>query len=282
MIKLDSDLLAIALHEPGDGFYRGTRFDRSGVFDSLLFKGVEMCGRWFTAYDPFMHDAVCGPAEEFSPVFLAGGILKIGVGLLSGDAGTYDRFKLYPVLDAGEWSVRQDGGSVLFRHRLDGYYDYAKEVALTGPASFRISHSLCAGIPLDTEVYNHNFFTFGKLAIGPGRALSLPFSPCGSWRAEYDSVGFVPSGIRFSRVLSEGESVWCGGIMARGQDITPYSFRLSQDGISVHASADVPLAHMVFWANHRIACPEPYNSISAPAGETLRWTVSYRIEDDES
>ena len=64
---LSNDTLKAVLHEPLDGFYRGTRFDRSGVFDSISFKSVEIAGRWFSAYNPYMHDAVCGPAEEFSP-----------------------------------------------------------------------------------------------------------------------------------------------------------------------------------------------------------------------
>ena len=60
--------MTLELHHPLDGYYQGTRFDRSGVFKSLVFKGVEMCGEWFQKYSPTMHDAVLGPAEEFSPV----------------------------------------------------------------------------------------------------------------------------------------------------------------------------------------------------------------------
>ena len=47
MIELSSKDLKLVLHHPEDGFYQGTRFDRSGVFDSILFHGVEMAGRWF-------------------------------------------------------------------------------------------------------------------------------------------------------------------------------------------------------------------------------------------
>ena len=75
------------MHEPLDGFYQGTRFDRSGVFGSVSFGGVEFCAPWYERYDPLMHDAVLGPAEEFSPIFLPApssprAVLKIGVGLL--------------------------------------------------------------------------------------------------------------------------------------------------------------------------------------------------------
>ena len=280
MLKLESELLQVSLHTPGDGFYMGTRFDGSGVFDSLLFKGIEMCGRWFTDYDPKMHDAVCGPAEEFSPVFMPDGILKIGVGMLKGDDAPYDRFKLYPVVDPGAWTVEEGPAFVRFRHRLDGLYDYSKDIALTGPASFRISHSLTPQIALDTEVYNHNFFTFGKLYVSPSRLLQFPFAPAGNWRAQYSSVGFTGNGILFNRNLEEAESVYCGDLHQTGQDGLPYSFTLKDDGLAVCVCADVPSTHMVFWANHRIACPEPYNRILAAPGETFRWSISYRIQDE--
>jgi len=71
MISLHNGDLDVLLHEPSDGYYQGTRFDRSGVFGGIRFRGVELCDQWFERYDPFMHDAVLGPAEEFTPQFLS-------------------------------------------------------------------------------------------------------------------------------------------------------------------------------------------------------------------
>lgn len=282
MLKLESDCLILSLHEPGDGFYRCTRFDASGVFDSIRFRGTELCDRWFRRYDPFMHDAVCGPAEEFSPFFLDGQILKIGVGILDPLEGPYDRFRLYPVLQAGERELDVKDGSVTFRHMLDGYYDYVKSIEVTGPDSFDIRHELLAQIALRSEVYNHNFFTLGKLSTGESRSLAFPFRPACTWRAQYDSVMLTGGGIQFGRTLLPGESVYSGDIHEEGREGMPYDFCLCEGGLKVHVKADVHATHMVFWANDRIACPEPYNSLVAAPGETLRWTVSYRILDDES
>src|SRR5262249_48554211 len=47
------------------GYYRGTRFDWSGVIHSLRFQGHEYFGPWFERYDPKTHDAITGPVEEF-------------------------------------------------------------------------------------------------------------------------------------------------------------------------------------------------------------------------
>ena len=283
MIELSSKDLKLVLHHPEDGFYQGTRFDRSGVFDSIFFHGVEMAGRWFERYDPHMHDAVCGPAEEFTPSSsgLSRGSLKIGVGLLDTGSDPYDRFRLYPVINSGKWSVEAGDMSVAFRHILDGIYDYRKEIILTGDNSFEIRHALASDIPLEGEVYNHNFFTMGCMVTGPSRLIDFPFRPAGTWRAVYDSVGFTPSGIRFSRELIPGESVFTGDIHEDGAQGMPYEMVLREKDLSVQISGDVPVTHTVMWANHRIACLEPYNAFRSAPGRPFRWTIRYSLRNDK-
>lgn len=272
--------LAIGLHDPADGFYMGTRFDRGGVFDSVEYEGVQMCGRWFSRYDPYMHDAVCGPSEEFTPVGFDQAcpgetFIKVGVGLLRRpDSAPYDRFRLYEVVDPGRWEVSSAPGSVVFEHRLDNVYVYRKEIVMHGSGCFQIRHTFEAADPaLSGQVYNHNFWTFGRFEVGPRRLLDFPFEPDGNWRQEYDSVRLAPAGIRFSRVLGEGESVYMGDLHRKGADGMPYSILLSDSDIAVDIKGDVPVLHTVFWANHRVACPEPYNAFYPGC----TWTVTYRI-----
>lgn len=280
MLRLENEGLCVALHEPQDGFYRGTRFDRSGVFDSVAYNGMELADRWFSRYDPYMHDAVCGPAEEFTQIGFeqaAQGetFLKIGVGLLNRpDDAPYDRFRLYEIADPGEWTVKSDKDVAVFRHRLSGYCEYVKEIVLTGPDTMEIRHSLeSLGASLHGEVYNHNFWTLGRLATGPLRYLDFPFKPDGKWRAEYDNVALTASGIRFARLLAEGESVYMGDLHEAGAEGSPYEMSVREGSVGVQISGDVPVTHTVFWANHRVACLEPYNSFTAP----FRWTVRYRF-----
>ena len=265
--------MTLELHQPCDGFYKGTRFDRSGIFRSLVYNGVEWCGPWFTHYDPYMHDAVQGPAEEFSPIELDGLWLKPGVGLLRQDGQPYDRFKLYEIADPGLWEA--DG--MRFRHLLEGFYDYRKEIVVTGEDSFEIRHSLHTFVQMKGDVYNHNFFTMGKMAVTELRAIDFPFTPEGDWRAEYDCVGFTRSGIRFSRALREGESVYTGNIHKAGEEGMPYELSLREGQLSVHIKGDVPVVKTVMWANHRIACAEPYNLIGLAPGETFNWNIKYSL-----
>ena len=292
MYQLVSESLQLSLHAPGDGFYEGTRFDRGGVFASLLFRGVEMAGPWFSAYSPTMHDAVQGPAEEFSAIGFdeaapGESFVKIGVGLLRRpDDAPYDRFRLYEIVDAGSWEVVSGADRISFRHVLEGWYEYEKKIVLTGESSFEIRHALHGLVPLEGDVYNHNFFTFGKMAVGPTRQMDFPFQPVGDWRAVYDSVGFTDSGIRFSRQLAEGESVYTGNLHESGRDGMPYELTIreaaaechypaSPGNLSVHITGDVPVTHTVLWANHRIACLEPYNAFRTAPGSPCRWTVRY-------
>ena len=269
--------MRLELHHPLDGYYEGTRFDRSGVFKSLVFRGMELCAPWFEKYSSTNHDAVLGPAEEFSLMDAGACWLKPGVGLLAPDSAPYDRFKLYPVIDPGRWDVEEREGATCFHHTLDGYYAYTKEIRTVSDFSYEIGHELKVLIPWSGTVYNHNFFTMGKTETGPSRIIDFPFRPAGTWRTAYDSVTFTDAGIRFSRTLRKGESVYAGDIHRAGETGMPYDITLGEGPLSIHVQGDLPVTHTVFWANHRIACVEPYNLLKAAPGETLRWTVRYHL-----
>ena len=304
-ITISNESLKMTLHVPdgAKGYYRGTRFDWAGVFESIEYRGCNYAEPWFESYSPTMHDAVCGPAEEFGPIGFdeaapGGRFLKIGVGMLERmDDGPYDRFRLHPIAEAGERTVSQSEDSVIFTHRLEspsGYgYEYSKEIHITGKDSFRISHSLknIGTIGLRTDVYNHNFFTLGLLETGPGRTLDFPFSPDGDWRAEYSEVGFSDKGIRFTRTLREGESVFTGNLHQAAPApsgcipailepvCSPNAFELceSATGRGVVASCSEPMTRAVFWANHRIACIEPYIDVSLELGHEFRFHIDYKL-----
>ena len=121
-------------------YYRGTRFDRTGIILDLESGGHRYVQPWQRRYDPYSHDAVSGPAEEFflekigqsgetGPAdgvtqpqrsedgrslgrsLLAGdGFVKIGVGLLRREDRPYDRFHLYEILDPGRLTVSLETG----------------------------------------------------------------------------------------------------------------------------------------------------------------------------
>ncbi len=294
MLTIKNDTLKITLHAPdsGKGYYRGTRFDWAGVFESIEYRGCNYAEQWFENYSPVAHDAVCGPAEEFSPIGLdevqAGGpFLKIGVGMLEKMDGEYDRFRLHKVLNPGRRTMCVTDDTIVQGHILEseqGYaYEYFKETVLTGPDSFRISHKLknTGRKELKGDVYNHNFFTLGLLETGESRHLDFPFKPEGDWRAEYSEVGFTGSGIRFTRTLQKGESVFTGNLheTGKGQEGSPNAFVLSdeQTGRGVRCRCVLPMTKAVFWSNHRVACIEPYVDFCIGPGCSFEFDIEYEL-----
>lgn len=272
-----------------DGYYRGTRFDHSGIFRKIVFNGFVLADEWFDKYNPYMHDAVCGASEEFDQsgyneaapgeVFL-----KPGVGLLlKEDEAPYDHFKLYKVSDAGRWTISNDADSVTFVHVLEcnGWgYVYEKKVRLIDGNTFEIIHSLrnTGTRTIQGQTYNHNFFTFGECRPGPEIEIDFPFAPCGKWRAEYDSVTLSEKGIRYLRPLQQGESVFMGNLMP--VDCTPAEgkvYAMSASGHCVTMEADKAFDHIVFWSNHRVGCIEPFVPYCIEPGKTFAWSYRYSI-----
>ena len=81
--------------------------------------------------------------------------------------------------------------------------------------------------------------------------------------------------MRFLRKLNAGESVFTGNIHAVGHAGMPYDLTLSEAGLSLHITGNVPVTRTVLWSNHRIACPEPYNTFHAIPGKPFSWTLRY-------
>src|SRR6478672_9526720 len=128
------------------GYYRGSRFDWSGVIESLNYKGHKYFGQWFEHYSPTQHDAIMGPVEEFRSEDGAigydeakpgGYFMKIGVGILQKpDDAEYNFARPYRIVTGGKRVVRPEADRVVFLHELsdgNGYgYAYKKVIRLAG------------------------------------------------------------------------------------------------------------------------------------------------------
>ena len=217
----------VCLPDAECGYYRGTRFDWSGVVRDLRSRGHRYVSEWQPRHDSLRHDGLTGPADEFTQIGYEQArpgqeFLKIGVGTLRRFSDQpYDRFRLYEIAEPGIREVTAERDRVEFRHRLlsDEYgYDYRKTLRLTDAPGLRIEYTLknLGPAPLTGHVYNHNFFTPDRMATGPDTSIHFPFRPEGTWREAYDSVALTPDGIAFSRPLNPGESVFMGDL--HGQD----------------------------------------------------------------
>jgi hypothetical protein len=65
-VKISNGLVTakVLIPDPEKGYYRGTRFDWSGVISSLRYKGHEYFGSWTDTAEQY--NEIVGPAESFT------------------------------------------------------------------------------------------------------------------------------------------------------------------------------------------------------------------------
>lgn len=67
-LELDNGEIQVSIYLPdaSRGYYRGTRFDWSGIIERVDYRGHRFYSPLHTDHDPMGHDAISGPAEEFA------------------------------------------------------------------------------------------------------------------------------------------------------------------------------------------------------------------------
>ena len=276
------------------GYYRGTRFDWSGVIPSLRYKGHEYFGQWFERYDPKTHDAIAGPVEEFlthdaglgyQDAKPGGSFIRIGVGVVrKPDESAYQRFKTYEILDPGRRSVSKGPDWIEFTHELSsdaGYaYIYKKTVRLAKDKPvLTLEHSLrnTGRRTIEASVYDHNFFVIDGQPTGPESVVRFPFEARAT--KSLQDLAEVRSGqLVYLKELAKGQSVFTEleGFGSTAQD---YDIRLENKtaGAGVRITGDRPIAKLVFWSIRTTFCPEPYIDLKIEPGSESAWKISYEF-----
>jgi hypothetical protein len=291
--EIGNGLLHARLYLPDaeKGYYRGTRFDWSGVIPSLEYKGHSYCEQWFPEYAPTINDAIIGPVESFTPLGYkdaapGGTFVQIGAGALTRtDGSPYSPFKYYQVLNPGVWKIKRSKTSITFRHQLNDTaysYDYTKIVALTkGKPELVLAHSLknTGKKTIETDVFDHNFFLIDSSSTAPGLVLKFPFTLTSEEeRGLNDRTAIEGDSIRVLRSFTGKESVYAV-LHGYGDQAADYDIKLENHitGAGLRIRADRPLSRLVYWGNPRILCPEPYIHVKVQQGETFTWTIRYEF-----
>ncbi|NEU69956.1 hypothetical protein [Spirosoma agri] len=296
---LSNGLIQTTLYLPdaSQGYYQGTRFDWSGAFKNLTYKGHSFIEPWFDNYDPKLHDAISGPVEEFTPLGYTDAkpgdtFVKIGVGTLrKPDDKAYAFAKYYDIVNQGTWNVKQHKDrkatvAVDFTHELTdptGYgYRYTKTVRLTkGKPELVLEHRLTntGQLPIETSTYDHNFFIIDKQPTGPTVVTRFPFEVTAEGKG-FGSV-ILPQGnhLVYARELAKKEQVFSAGLNGFGPTATDYDIRIENQktGAGVHITGDQPLQKLVYWACATTSCPEPYIHLMAAPGQEIKWTIKYEF-----
>jgi hypothetical protein len=299
-VQLRNGLIAarIYLIDSDKGFYRGTRFDQSGVIGSLTFGGQNFYGPWFDRVSPEVMDymftpdgivggldsAISGPVEEFAPVGYeeaapGGNFLKIGVGMLrKPDSKPYDHYHLYDIADAGRRGVRVTKSGITFSQDIAGAVRYVKALRLVpGKPEMRIEHVLTniGSKPISTTVYDHNF-----LPLAPGNqdiAVTFPFSITPDPAPDPGMVRIDGNRFAYARPLKDKDTA-SFHIAGFGDASRDYDIKVenTKTGAGVRITADQPLIRMNIWSIRSVMAVEPYIDIVLPPGATKRWVYIYR------
>jgi hypothetical protein len=282
----------IYLPDAQSGYYRGTRFDWSGVIASLKWNGHEYFGQWFDRYDPKIHDAITGPVEEFLTGESGLGyveakpgenFVRIGVGAVrKPDEPAYRRFETYEIVDPGQWTVHKSSDKIEFVHELGdtaGYaYIYRKTLRLAKD-SLVLEHRLknTGKKSIATSVYNHNFFTMDRQPTGPDFVVRFPFVPRAA-RPLNDLAAIRGNDANFLREFVKGQTVFTE-VEGFGATAKDYDFRIEnrKTGAGVRITGDRPLQKVYFWSAHLTTCPEPYIDVSVEPGKESTWRITYQF-----
>ena len=298
-LKITNGLITAKIYPPDSekGFYRGTRFDQSGVIGSLAIEGRNFYGPWFDRVSPEVADyvftpdgivggpdsSIAGPVEEFAPIGFdeaqpGGTFMKIGVGLLrKPDAKPYDHYRLYDIADAGLRSVLTAKDSVTFTEDVARGFRYVKTLRLVpGKPQLQIEHVLTnkSGKPISTDVYDHNF-----LVLKPGNqglVATFPFPITPDNPPDAGVVRMEAKRFTYLQPLT-GNQVVSFHLAGFGRDRRDYDISVddTNTGAGVRIVGDQPLSQLNVWSIRSVMAVDPYIAIELAPGATKRWSYTY-------
>src|SRR5215831_5213691 len=239
------------LPDPQNGFYKGARFDWSGIINSVEFAGHTFYGQWFSRIDPTVRDvsykdddilvsvntSAMGPAEEFqTPLGYdnaqeGDSFVKIGVGVLKKrDDTRYAFANVYDIVDHGKWTVNQTANSVEFTQELNdnatGYaYLYRKTIRLAADKpEMVIEHSLknTGKLPIKSVLYNHNFTLFDHLPTD-AITVTVPYEIKSTRLPEANAAVITGNHFAYAKPVENTDRV-TGGLQGFGPTASDYDF----------------------------------------------------------
>ncbi len=277
------------------GYYRGTRFDWSGIAYSLEFQGHQYFGEWRSTRIPESSSDITGPVNGYLKPGLGYDsalpgeeFVRIGVGALEKpDETEYRTFETYKIVDNGKWSVAKGNDWIEFTHELNrpsGWgYVYKKRIVLTSDKpGFEIQYSLTntGNKTIETDQFNHNFFVIDNTTPSPDFSVEFRFDckPDNDPKnLEEHNVITEKNQIVFREKVQEND-VWLS-LNGFSEDIKDNWFKVvnkkTKAGIS--AQGDTPLSKLIFWAFNKPLSPETFLNINVKPGKVMLWNTKYSV-----
>ena len=286
-------------HDAENGFYRGARFDRTSVIADWKYAGHTVFHAWKDKHDPTNSDDITGPCEEFrgelgyDEAKVGATFVKIGVGeLTKPEEKEYSFYRNYAGNANGRRSMRADNNSTVMQmHGISaksGYgYRLERKVETTDgvdSAGLRFTNTLMntGTKPINTRVYNHNFFNVDHDAVGPNYALEFK-TPVKAFEPKERFAELVKINDRtleFQAPLDKG-SIYTE---LKGTGEGGYRFTLvhKPSKLRLTVSSDQPTSMFMLWGIGTTLCPEPYfDIVDLQPGKTHAWTTNYRLTKEK-
>jgi hypothetical protein len=288
--------LTVLLPDAEKGYYRGTRFDWSGLILRATYKRHTFFEPWKTTHDPKNHDDVAGPAEEYGmqvPIGFqearpGGTFLKIGVGELEkNDQPEFQFWHTYKIVRPGTWQIKSGADWMEFQQEVrskDGWgYHYTKRIELRkDQPAFVIEHRLknTGSRAFASNHYCHNFIMIDGRPIDAQYQLGLPFAARAKSEADLKGAAkVVGNKVKFLRRLAHGEGVLMqlDGLTGTANDNQVTVSNLASHA-SMHIKGDRALSKYNIYVAELAVCPEPFIELKLEPGQEEAWSNEYTLE----
>jgi hypothetical protein len=295
---LQSSRLKVILYLPDaqKGYYRGTRFDWSGLISKVEFGRHSFFCEFKQEHDPLNHDDICGTAEEFgiesAPSYaqaLPGEpFIKIGIGVLErANRDEYKFWQRYKVLTPGEWKIKQEPGRIEFRQSVNGPkgwgYEFIKVIQLASDApSFKIIRRLTntGSQTIDTDHYDHNFLRIDNTRAGTNYSLEFPFQPrFGPDSQTQGCLEIKGHSMVLTHELAPDKSIWVRLEGFQNEQDNEVKVINHLTGATLSIIGDQPLSKVVYYSSGGVLCPEPFVKVTVLPGQTREWSTTYRFAE---
>lgn len=314
LLKVDGAELTVYQPDAKTGYYRGSRFDWSGVIANLKIGENTLFGPWKDKHDPANNDDITGPCEEFgmeAPLGYAEAavgetFLKIGIGELEKPKEEkYRFFHNYKIANNGTWRVSKvtglpgESASIEFRHTIrtkSGYaYHYKKTLSIASASEGKhlfldLRHELIntGEKTIETDYYNHNFFNVNAEPIGPRYRIEFPKAIAATAESKFVAPAVLKdSTFTFAAALPAKESAF-GWLTAPDGKPMGYDFEMifagKEKGRGVRMRVNgqgQTVSKFQLWSIQSCLCPEPFVKLKVEPGDSTSWMTTYHFRASE-
>ncbi len=309
-VELSNGIIKCKLYIPDakNGYYRGSRFDWSGLIRKVIYKNHRFFGPWWPGTEtrsPEANDQVVGPAGEFgmgtfnmpappgyNEAKIGGEFLKIGVGILKKSKldidpktkkANYFFGRNYKIIEPIPWVIKHGKDWISFTQEVKNFkgygYIYTHKIYLIKNKSEFIDQYTLKNIG-KKEIYQthyaHNFTSIDNQPVGTDYELTFPFNPQIVSPSDYMFVNGKK--ILFSKSLkTNAVFTVIKGFNTNKSTDNQVIIKNIKTGAGVKIKGNHPFIWCCFFATPKVVCPEFFVNIKIKPGETFKWKDSYKF-----